>query len=294
MLVDGLDIRRLRAFQLVAKNGSLRLAAGRLKQTIPAVSLKIRRLEDSIGIELFERLPNKMILTASGARFLRDVDRLFANAEQALRTLASPQVEGHLSISMGSDHSWYFAPRISSFLNKNPGVEVSLQVYRARDAIVDLQRGELYLAFGIFPNLPRGLRKETITETTLALLCPSGHSLTRRRHPRLADIAAHRLILPPTYAETRKIIDDAFARAGASVDDMLEVSNCSTAKTFVEQGVGLAIVHSLCVSHAPSPNLQWLDLGKHFGRIEFCLVYRKAGARSAVLQNLLDELCPAA
>ena len=72
--LDTLDLRRLRAFHLVAKHGGLRLAAGRLKQSIPAISAKIRKLEDELGFELFERLPNKLLLTIAGERFLREVD----------------------------------------------------------------------------------------------------------------------------------------------------------------------------------------------------------------------------
>lgn len=289
MPIDALDLQRLRAFQLVARNGNLRLAAARLEQTIPAVSLKIRRLEQDIGVSLFERLPNKMILSAAGARFLREVDALLEKAEQTLRTLSSPQVAGHLTVSVGSDHSLYFVPRISRYLNKNPAVELSLQIYRAPEAIADLQRGVVDVAIGIFPNLPRGLQKEVIAETNLALLCPAGHPLTRRRQLSLRDIASHRLILAPAYTESRKIVDRAFARASLPLDDVVEVANCGTSSAFVEQGVGLAIIHILCVSQAPSPKRQWIDLGKQLGQIEFCVAYRK-GSRSNVLQGLLDEL----
>jgi DNA-binding transcriptional LysR family regulator len=231
-----------------------------------------------------------MILNVAGARLLHEVEGLFEKAEQVLKDVASPQVAGRLTVSIGSDHSWYFVPRISRYLNKNPRVELSLQVYRAPEAIADLQRGVLDLALGIFPNLPRGLQKDVVAESTMALLCPAGHPVTRRRPPRLDDIALHRLIFPPAYSESRKIIDRVFAKAGIQIDDVIEVANCGTSRTFVEHGVGLALVHSLCVSHTPSPKLQWLDLGKLFGRIEFAVAYRQGRAPSIVLQGLLDEL----
>jgi LysR family transcriptional regulator, low CO2-responsive transcriptional regulator len=291
MLTDALDIKRLRAFQLVARHGSLRIAATRLHQTVSAVSLKIRRLEDDIGVELFDRLPNKMILTDAGKRFLREVDGLFDHAEHILKELTSPRAVGSLAISIGSDHSSFFAPRISRFVKKNPGVELSLQVYPTSEAIAGLKRGELDVALGIFPDVPRGLKKHPVIETTLALLCPVGHPLTRRRTPVLRDLATYRLILPPSNAVTRKMIDRTFAAASVQPDNIIEVANCGTAKTFVEEGVGLAIAHSLCVGRAPSPKLQWIDLDRHFSRIEFCVVYRQGNnPQSVLLQRLLNEM----
>ena len=50
MDIDSLDLKRLQAFHLVAKHGSLRLAALRLNQTIPAISTRLKRLEEELGV----------------------------------------------------------------------------------------------------------------------------------------------------------------------------------------------------------------------------------------------------
>src|SRR5436190_8093475 len=208
MDVNQLDLKKLRAFALVAKHGNLRLAAVRLNQTVPAISSKIRRLERDLGVELFERLPNKLILTPAGAGFLQEVEAVFERAEQALATLSSRTAPaGRLTVSTASDYSWYLAPRISRFLQRHPGVELDLQIHRGVDAIRALVRGELDVSVGVFPKLPKTLERELITETTLTLLCPAAHSLLRRGLPKLADVARHKLIVLPRHGETRKLID---------------------------------------------------------------------------------------
>src|SRR5262245_46573659 len=126
--LDTLDLRKLRAFHLVAKHGGLRYAATRLKQSIPAISGKIHKLEREIGFDLFERLPNKLVLTVAGERFLREVDGIFERAEQALRSLNSGAPEGRLAVSVGSDHAWFYAPKFRTFLNRYPNVAMSLRV----------------------------------------------------------------------------------------------------------------------------------------------------------------------
>jgi DNA-binding transcriptional LysR family regulator len=290
MDLNQLDLKKLRAFQLVAKHGNLRLAAGRLNQTVPAISSKIKRLEDELGIALFERLPNKLILTEAGARFLHEVEAIFERAEQALETLSSGRTPaGRLSVSTASDYSWYLAPRISNFLKRNPGVELNLQVYRGSDALQALARGELDMSIGVFPKVPKTLEKDVIIETTLALVCTAGHPLLRRQLPKLAEIVRHKLIVLPRHGETRRLIDRTMAKNAVKPSSIIEVANCEMASTFVEMGVGVAIAHSLCMEHAGAKNVAWIDLGKYFGKVALSVVYRK-GSRSPLIRALSKEL----
>lgn len=290
MLLDEIDMKKLRAFQLVAKNGSLRVAADRLKQSIPAISAKIRRLEEDFGVALFERLPNKMILTSAGKRFVREIDALFEKAEQVIESLVSEQLAGRLTVSIGSDHSRYFAPRVSQFLSKHPDVELSLQIHRSGDAIHALQRGDVDVAIGIFRDLPRGIERKVLTEATVSLVYPRGHALGKGRSPTLRDIVSQRLVLLAASSETRRIVDEGFAKASLQVGRVIEVANCGTAKLFVEQGAGIALVHSLSVADNKSTLFQSIDLGHFFKKIEFSAVYRAGALRSSLTRGLLDEL----
>jgi DNA-binding transcriptional LysR family regulator len=290
MDLDQLDLKKLRAFQLVSKHGNLRLAAARLHQTVPAVSSKIRRLEKELGLELFERLPNKLIPTEAGERFLQEVDAIFARAEQALDTLSPNRAPaGRLTVSTASDYSWYLAPRISNFLKRNPGVELDLQVSRGSDAIRALVRGELDMSIGVFPTLPKTLQKEVIIETTLSLVCKAGHPLLRRQMPKLADIVRHKLIVLPRHGATRRLIDKSMASNAVKPSSIIEVATCQIASTFVEMGVGVAIAHSLCMEHVGGQNVSWIDLGKYFGKVALSVVYRR-GARSPLIRALSKEL----
>src|SRR5580700_10516159 len=122
--LDTLDLQRLRAFQLVAKHGGLRQAATRLKQSIPAISARIRKLEVELEFDLFERLPNKLVLTPAGELFLREVEAVFERAEQVLTNLNRAMPDGRIAVSVGSDHAWYYAPKFRNFLNRFPKVSM--------------------------------------------------------------------------------------------------------------------------------------------------------------------------
>ncbi len=290
MRADQLDIRRLRGFQLVARHGSLRLAAGRLNLTPSAVSIQISRLEGDLGVKLFERLPNKIILTTAGTRFLHRVDMLLEQAEAAIADLEAEKVVGRLSISIGSDNSATFAPVISQYVASRPGVDLSLNVLRSRDAIAALQQGEIELAIGIFPGKHRGIRTEPLTQTTLSLLYKEHHPLASWRKLVLRDVACQRLIIPPQWTETRKLIDAAFAKSAVCYENFIEVINCATAITFARSGVGVALLHSSCIRSSATEGVRWRDLGPRFGYIEISMAYRATTSNSQIVGGLMDAL----
>src|SRR6476469_10091787 len=109
MRVEDLDFAKLRAFQLVATHGTLGAAATQLGLTIPAISAKLKRLDEVIGVPLFKRLPNGLALTPAGERFLRDLGPLIHDAELAIERAHAASREssdetGSISVAIGNDY----------------------------------------------------------------------------------------------------------------------------------------------------------------------------------------------
>jgi DNA-binding transcriptional LysR family regulator len=151
-------------------------------------------------------------------------------------------------------------------------------------------RGEIDVAIGVFAQCPPGLNREVVFKTTLAALIPREHALASRRRVKMRDLVGQALILPPGWTETRKLVDRDLVGSSVQIGRYLEVVNCATAKVFVEQGAGIAIVHSLCASDENSEMVRRVDFGSQFGRVDFCAAYRKNAAKSATVSGLLDEL----
>jgi DNA-binding transcriptional LysR family regulator len=294
MDLDGLDLKKLRAFHLVARQGSLRLAAARLKQSIPAISGKLRKLERELGVDLFERLPNKLVLTVAGERFLNKLDAVFETAEEALATLSGGVTGARLAVSVGSDHAWYFAPKIRNFLNRYPATKLSLSVYKSADALVALDKGTIDVSIGIFPRLPKRIEREVIAESNMALAFHRKQgAVFRRGRLDLAELTRQRLIVPPRLTATRSMIDRTMAAIFAKAGSVIEVPTCETALTFVEMGLGAAVVHSLCCDRGHGRDARAADLGTRFGTVAFCAVYRKETLRLPLARALLQELTSA-
>jgi DNA-binding transcriptional LysR family regulator len=288
---EDVDLRKLKAFQLVARHGSLGVAAARLRVTVPAVSFQIKRLEEELGNALFQRTSGGLVLTDIGERFVAEVDGIFERVEKALSNLPSEAgPTRQLSIATSSDVVWFFMPRISNFITRHPNIRLHYRIYHSSEIVARMMRGGLDVGLGYFTNPPRSLQKEVVAETGLTLACPPGHPLLRRRPVRLADIARYRLIVLPHQSATRRMLDQAFVKAGTKPGDIMEAGNCQAAREFVERGIGAAIVHSICMDHQHSSRLRYVDISALFGRMEFSVVYRKAAAAHPQVQSFLEAI----
>ncbi|HEY4135807.1 MAG TPA: LysR family transcriptional regulator [Alphaproteobacteria bacterium] len=292
MKPEALDLKKLRAFQLVAEHGSLRRAALRLNLTVSAVSFSIQRLEKDLGVRLFRRLPNKLILTTEGENFCGEIGAVFNGIEKALGSLsAQASPKGRLSLSISSDLAWYFVPRIGKFMRDFPAVELTNHIYKSADALPLVSKGDLDIAVGRFPELepeqrrsgriPKTLEKDLVTQTGFSLVCPAGHPLLRNKRPLLEDIGRYQLVLISRQFTVRKMMDAVFSQAGVNTRNCIEASSCQNVCEFVGRGIGVGVIHTLCTEHGPKEGLRFIDITPHFGKITFSAVYRKTGAAAS-------------
>jgi DNA-binding transcriptional LysR family regulator len=167
---------------------------------------------------------------------------------------------------------------------------MSLRVYKSAEALVALDRGEIDIGFGIFPKLPKNVERVVIEETTLSLAYNPREAGLHRRPPSLTDLARQRVIIPPRSTVTRGVVDRNMASFLGKASTVIEAPTCETAATFVEMGVGIAFVHTLCMERHRSRLVQTIDLGPRTGKVAFCAVHRKSALRSPLVRALLNEV----
>jgi DNA-binding transcriptional LysR family regulator len=78
-----MEFHQLAAFVAVAEAGTIAIAAKRLHITQPAITRKLHKLEADLGVQLFDRTHNRMILTAAGRHFLWDAREILAMVDHA-------------------------------------------------------------------------------------------------------------------------------------------------------------------------------------------------------------------
>jgi DNA-binding transcriptional LysR family regulator len=125
----------LLAFEAAARHLSFTRAADERAVTQSAISRQIRALEDDLGVELFARQHRALVLTAPGQKLLLACQSVLAQLRRTVSTLRAPNAREVLALSTTpSFASYWLIPRLQSFTQANPGVDVRLDAsYEVRD-----------------------------------------------------------------------------------------------------------------------------------------------------------------
>ncbi len=290
-----MNLKHLTAFYLVAKHGRLLQAANHLGVSLPTISLQIKQLELALGVELFHHRPNKLILTEPGQVFFREIKSVFDALDRAKSAVAldGESYTGRISISLGSDIAKFFAPQIAAFLREHPKLSITLLARPSTETISLVTDGEVDLGIGRFERIPRGIRAERLLDYGVCLVFPRNHPLGRLRKPRLNDLTAYRLIMLARGSATRKAIDTAFERSGSEMQSIIEVGNCQSACDLARLGLGVALVHDICLATLHDKKLQSVDLTEYFTKTHVSLIYRDAStlgiAHRALIKIFTDN-----
>ena len=142
-----LDVEILRTFIAIAETGSFTRAAQQVFRTPSAVSMQIKRLEETLGRAMFVREPRQVHLTPEGETLLGYARQLLELNDEAVGQFLSPQVGGTVRLGAPSDMGTRFLPAvIAQFTRAYPAVQVNVRLGRSPDLVRRLDVGELDLA----------------------------------------------------------------------------------------------------------------------------------------------------
>jgi len=143
-MARNLDMTALRAFATVAEAGGVTKASGLLHLTQSAVSMQIKRLEDSLGRQLFERWGRKMALTADGELLLGYATQMLALNDQVLSRMTDAEFTGEIRLGVPHDIIYPSIPGVlQAFAKEYPRVKVTLVSSYTRHLLEEFNRGTL-------------------------------------------------------------------------------------------------------------------------------------------------------
>ncbi|HET6520811.1 MAG TPA: LysR substrate-binding domain-containing protein [Geminicoccaceae bacterium] len=125
-MLQHIHLSLLRAFESAGRTGSFRSAAGELNLTPSAVSHAIRKLEQTLGVNLFDRDGRAVHLTAEGEAMMRHVGRAFEELRRGVELVATRGPQLLRLHSAPSFAAQWLTPRLARFLRDHPGVEIRL------------------------------------------------------------------------------------------------------------------------------------------------------------------------
>jgi DNA-binding transcriptional LysR family regulator len=142
-----IDSDLMRSFLALADTGSVTGAAARLLRTQSAVSLQLKRLEDSLGQPLFTRQARGISLTPRGEQLLPYARRVTALLDEAAIALRDKPLTGPVRVGIPDEYAGTVLPRaLQAFAERHPGVEVSVRCDHSEPQLQALADDDLDLA----------------------------------------------------------------------------------------------------------------------------------------------------
>ena len=139
-----MELRELETFRAIVEAGGVVRAASRMHRAQSSVTARIRQLEASLGVQLFERDGRSLRLTAAGDVLLQYADRLLGLADEARTAVRMDSVCGRLRLgAMESIAASRLPGPLAVFHGRHPEVAVELQTAPSRELIARLQTGGL-------------------------------------------------------------------------------------------------------------------------------------------------------
>lgn len=249
-----MDLESLRSFYHVARERSFSRAAQILHVSQPAMSVRIRQLEEELGQRLFDRERQGVALTEAGAVLLSSAEKIFSDVQEAMDRLGELKESGLGRVRLGCSDTvslYLLPPVLKRFRARFPAADIIIR-NAWTSAILDLiVRGEL--DFGIVtkpPAIDRRLEARPLFTEPYLLACPREDPLLRRAAVPLKALDGRDMVALERGTVTRDAVDRALRAAGAQPRIVLETGNIEVLKRYVGIGFGCALIPAGAVADA--------------------------------------------
>ena len=240
----------MRSLLAVVDAGAITEAADRLGVTQPALSRRIRQLEEQLGVPLLARGRKGVSLTAVGDLVTAEARVLVARYDDLRNEVAAHQrLEGG-TVRLGGGAtavSFVLPTALASFQAQHPGVRFHVKEAGSREVEDDVVSGRLELGLVTLPVHTRELDARPLVEDRIVLICREGHPLTRTRRPRADQLAGLGLVGFEAGSAIRQIIDAALRDAGVEMNVVMELRSIPAIVRMVATTGNLAFVSRMGV-----------------------------------------------
>lgn len=285
----------LRVFVAIADAGSVSRGAANCFLSPSSASLRIKSLEDTLKVRLFERLPRGVALTRPGQVLLEHSRRCLAELEQMHANLApyAAGVKGHVTVFANTTAIASFLPgNLTKFLQERPSVRVNLEERLSRDIIAAIVEGRADIGVVTWEGEHPDLAFELYRKDELVIAAPREVEIAEREAARFIDCLSYPFVSLLNGSALHTYLQSKASILGHHVDARIQVASYGEVITMVRAGIGLSIIPRSVTERADLTGLKLIKLDESWSQREQRICWRKGPqALSEHAARLVDRLC---
>ncbi|OYX69023.1 MAG: LysR family transcriptional regulator [Rhizobiales bacterium 32-66-11] len=272
-----MELRTLRAFVEVVRQGGFSQAAKTVFATQSTVSKAVKHLEEELGVTLLDRFGHRSELTAAGEIVYRRALTMLAEREDLtteLDELRGLKI-GILRLGLpplGS--STLFAPLFAQYRSRYPGIEIRLVEQGSKRLEEILLAGEVELAGSLLP-VAEAFAAQPVHMERLVVLMPESHPLAQAPRLTFPELSALPFILFESGFALNQVILDACERAGVSPTIIARSGQIDFIVALVGAGLGIAFLPRAIAEQRHHPSVALVPLDEPSTDWRMALIWRR-------------------
>ncbi|MEK4510457.1 LysR family transcriptional regulator [Paenibacillus sp. FSL K6-2524] len=269
-----MELLQLQYFLAVARLEHVTEAARSLHVTQSSLSKTIQRLEEDLGVPLFDRTGRKLRLNEFGSRFLRRAERALFELEQGKQEISDLSNPEHGTLELAVTTASTLPNILREFRKKRPDIQFHVQMLTMKEMGTLLHRGEVDYCLSSPPLQGDDIECEIVFVDPILVAVPKGHRLADRSSISLAELRDEWFVGVKRGYGTRDLVDSICKSAGFAPKYVYEGDEPARLSALVEAEIGIAFIPS--TARNAREDIKYLQVENHELVREIALLWHRS------------------
>lgn len=269
-----MELLQLKYFLEVARLEHMTEAAQNLHVTQSSLSKTIGRLEEDLGVPLFDRVGRKLRLNEFGSRFYLRAERALFELEQGKQEISDLSSAEHGRLELAVTTASTLPQILREFRNKRPDIQFHVQMLTTQEMVTLLHRGEVDFCLSSPPIRGEDIECQIMFIDPILVAVPKGHRLADRNSISLTELRDESFVGVKRGYGTRDLVDSICKSAGFIPTYVYEGDEPARLSSLVEAGIGIAFIPS--TARYSGEHIKYLKVENHELVREIALLWHRS------------------
>ena len=287
-----MELRNIKSFIKVAEFENFSKAAEALDYAQSTITMQIQQLEQELGVELFDRIGKRVVLSEKGRSFLLYANEMLKLEAEAIESVSENDTpSGTLRIGLTETiASTFFSSLLESYLSKYPKVHFEITCGVTLELYDQLEKGNLDMVFLLDRPVYRpALQTVLSVPATVPFVSSADHPLANQKNVSPERLREETLILSEKNNNYRQVFDELSLEHNLLFEDTQELSNLNIILSFLKKNLGVTFLPDYAI---PSPlqenNLALFTVAGFSIQMQLQILYRRQKWVSPAMKHFTE------